>query len=225
MTTTTDPHTLNQQYRMRFENMTNYRLGVWRILCSDYFSSLVRPTDAVLDLGAGWCEFINTIQARQKWAMDLNPDLQRHAGPNVQLISQDCSASWPLPEASLDAVFTSNFFEHLPTKTHLEATLREAYRTLKPGGVLICMGPNIRYLVGAYWDFWDHHVALTDRSLCEVLRLTGFEIERSIARFLPYSMSTGWTPPPIFLRMYLKLPIVWPFWGRQFLVVARRPQA
>jgi SAM-dependent methyltransferase len=125
-----------------------------------------------------------------------------------------------LPDNSLDIVFTSNFFEHLPDKAHLLATLREAHRCLQPGGRLIALGPNIRYLPGAYWDFWDHHVPLSDASLTEVLTNLGFRMERVVPRFLPYTMSDGRRHPLVLLRLYLRLPLAWRLFGRQFLVVA-----
>jgi hypothetical protein len=62
-------------------------------------------------------------------------------------------------------VFTGNLFEHLPGKTHLGHTLRAAFRCLRKGGRLIAMGPNIKFVPGAYWDFYDHHLALTKLSL------------------------------------------------------------
>ena len=43
-------------------------------------------------------------------------------------------------------------------------------------GRLICLGPNIRFLPDVYWDFWDHYLALSDRTLTEGLSLTGYEV-------------------------------------------------
>src|SRR4030095_11669963 len=94
---------------------------------------------------------------------------------------------------------TSNFLEHLPDKDALRRTLQEALRCLKDRGRIICLGPNIRFLHGAYWDFWDHFLPLTDRSMIEILTLTGFTVERVEPRFLPYSLSQGLTPTPCFL--------------------------
>jgi hypothetical protein len=85
------------------------------------------------------------------------------------------------------------------------------------------MGPNIRYLHGAYWDFWDHCLPLSDTSLREVLQLSGFEIEQYWPRFLPYQMSRRRPPPLLFLRVYLWVPIVWPVFGKQFLIFANKP--
>ena len=152
------------------------------------------------DLGCGYGEFSNALRAGKKYAMDLNPDAARHLGANVDFLLQDCSTRWPLADGSLDVVFTSNFFEHLLNKEMLRATIAEIHRCLKPGGRIIAMGPNIRVLPGAYWDFWDHHVALTDRSLCELFTLEGFKIARCHPRFLPYTMAHGSCPPLFFLK-------------------------
>ncbi len=214
---------LEQIYRERFGGAVSYRRQVWRNLIAGFFSRYVPENASVLDLGCGYCEFINLVRAARKFGMDLNPDAARYAAPDVQILAQDCSQPWNLPPASLDIVFTSNFFEHLPTKTHLERTLEHALAALRSGGRLIALGPNLRYVPGAYWDFFDHHLALTDRSLAEVIRKCGFAPERIIPRFLPYTMSDGRRYPPSMVRLYLALPWFWRFFGKQFLIVARKP--
>jgi SAM-dependent methyltransferase len=122
----------------------------------------------------------------------------------------------------LDVVFTSNFFEHLHTKCDLRDTLMQARRCLRPGGRIIALGPNIRYLPGKYWDFCDHYLALTELSLGEVMAETGFTLEEQIPRFLPFTMSRGRQRPVWMLRLYLKLKFAWRLFGKQFLLVARK---
>jgi hypothetical protein len=104
----------------------------------------------------------------------------------------------------------------------LEQTLLEAYKALRPGGRLIAIGPNIKHLPGAYWDFFDHYLPLTELSLIEVLRKCDFEVVFCRDRFLPFTMSDGREYPAWMLRLYLKMPFAWPFFGKQFLVVARK---
>lgn len=214
-------HHLQTAYQARFAGQSNYRRTVWTVLAR-YFQQWVPPQGAVLDLGAGSCEFINNINARAKYAVDLNPDLPSKSNKDIILLQQDCSDPWPLENHSLHAVFTSNFFEHLPNKTTLLNTLSEAYRCMKPGGHLIAIGPNIKYLCGDYWDFYDHYIPLTHLSLAEALRLSGFQIHICRDRFLPYSMSTGRQYPIWTLRAYLMLPFAWRIFGKQFLIVARK---
>ena len=193
-----------------------------RVLIAECFGRFLRPEHAVLDLGCGYGEFINQIQCARRYAMDLNPNAAQRLVPEVQFFQQDCATRWPLPEAALDVVFTSNFFEHLPDKVVLGRTLDEIRRCLKPGGQLIALGPNIKYLAGRYWEFWDHHIPLTENSLAEALTSRGFDISRCIGRFLPYTMAAGPQYPLMLIRLYVRLPIFWRFFGKQFLLIATR---
>jgi SAM-dependent methyltransferase len=212
---------LDAIYRTRFKNQEAYRKQVWGVLIR-HFTRWIPPEGVVLDLGCGYCEFINQVQCKEKFAMDLNPEARKRASPDVTVLEQDCSLPWSIPAASLTTVFSSNFLEHLPTKQHVEETLLHAYRALRPGGRLIAMGPNIKCVPGAYWDFFDHYVALTELSMSEILTKCGFEVEVCLERFLPYSMSQGRTYPIWMLHAYLALSPAWPLFGKQFLLVARK---
>ena len=218
-----DPVELERIYARRFEAETAYRLKIWKTLVNDFFSSYVAPEESVLDLGCGYGQFINNIRAQQKYAMDMNPRARQHLAPDVHFLEQDCSAVWMLSSDTLDVVFTSNFFEHLPNKRALSDTLKEAYRCLRPGGTLIAMGPNIKFLPGLYWDFYDHHLPLSELSLKEALEIVGFRCLRVTSRFLPYTMVNAPRYPSAFLSAYLKVPLLWRVIGRQFLIVATKP--
>jgi SAM-dependent methyltransferase len=217
-----DQTDLSRIYAQRFQANLEYRKKVWRILVADFFSKFIPRDASVLDLGCGYGEFINTVPAAKRLAMDLNPDAPRFLDKDITFLHQDCSLPWPAAAQSLDTVFTSNFFEHLPDKTSLGRTLDQIHQALKPGGRLIAMGPNIRIVPGAYWDFWDHYLPLTERSLGEALENRGFRIFQSYARFLPYTMAGKKPAPPILIRAYLKLPIAWNFLGHQFLIIAEK---
>lgn len=217
-----DAEELSQIYRTRFSGKNDYRLAVWRILIETVFFRWIPPRARILDLGAGQGEFINQVRAGERFAMDLNPDTRNALAPDVIFLEQNCSAPWRLPPGSIDLVFTSNFFEHLPDKATLRRTLAEAFNALRSGGMLIAMGPNIRLVPGEYWDFWDHYIPLSEKSLAELGRLSGFAVERQIAATLPYSMSQGFMPPLWCVRFYCKFPFLWRLLGKQFIVVLRK---
>ena len=218
-----DPRELQAIYERRFkEERVAYRVRLWRTLVASFFQPMIPPGAAVLDLGCGYGEFINHVRCGPRFAMDLNPKAAEHLDPAVKFLFQDCSLRWDLPDQSLDVGFTSNFFEHLPDKLALKLTLLEAARCLKPGGQLIALGPNIKFVQGAYWDFWDHFLSLTELSLSEALDNNGYRVERAVPRFLPYTTINQPAYPMAFVRLYLRLPLLWPWFGRQFLVVARR---
>jgi hypothetical protein len=95
-------------------------------------------------------------------------------------------------------------------------------RCLKPGGRIICLGPNIKYVGNDYWDFYDHYLELSHLSLAEGLKLADFNIISVIPRFLPYTMADGKRPPLLMVQLYLRLPLFWPLIGKQFLVTAEK---
>ena len=211
-------------YAARFAGKSIYRQAVWRQLCG-FFNKWIPRDAAILDLGCGYGEFLNAVECRRKYGIDFNPDALKFACPDATVFLQDSSIEWGVPAGSIDVIFTSNFFEHLPSKQALELTLVQAFRALRCGGRLIAMGPNIRFVPGQYWDYFDHHLPLTDRSLIEVLEKCGFQIDFGRGRFLPYTMSGQRDYPIWMLRVYLALPIAWRVFGKQFLVVASKPQS
>jgi SAM-dependent methyltransferase len=215
-----NPADLSRIYGRRFETNLAYRAAVWKILVKEFFQKMIPASSHILDLGCGYGEFINQVTADRKAAMDLNPDAPKFLDADVRFIHQDCSTEWAVKSQSLDMVFTSNFFEHLPNKASLGRTLDQIGRCLRHGGRLIAMGPNIKHLPGSYWDFWDHYLPLTELSLREALENRSFVVETCIDRFLPYTMA-GKKPLPLpLIALYLRAPFAWKILGRQFLVVA-----
>ena len=217
-----DPDSLSHLYRERFsEGDIEFKEKTWSVLCERVFQPYVRPSDTVLDLGAGRCEFINSIEAAEKIAVDLNPDLASFAR-DARVVQTPSTDLGPIDSDTVDVVFSSNFLEHLPDKASVLQTLAECRRVLRPGGTMIVLMPNIRYLAGKYWDYFDHHTPLTHLSLVEALTLSGFRAERVVPRFLPYTVKQRGVPrSTALLRLYLSLRVVWPIFGRQMLVVAR----
>jgi len=64
---------------------------------------VVKPTDAVLDVGAGDSKFVNDIRAARRYLLDLNFFTPLKA--------------WAVESGSLDVVFSCNLFEQLPIKS------------------------------------------------------------------------------------------------------------
>jgi SAM-dependent methyltransferase len=202
-----------------------WKRSVWRVLCRRVFQQYVPADATVVDLGAGACEFINAITARRRIAVDLNPAVARNAAVGVESHVADASRLSFLPDRCVDVVFSSNFLEHLPSKDHVMSVLREAARVLSSAGRIILMGPNARIVQGSYWDFFDHHVPLTERSLAEALAVVGFAVERVQPRFLPYTSKNALPRVEALVHAFLSLqPLSGWLAGGQFLIVARRAE-
>jgi SAM-dependent methyltransferase len=212
---------LEKLYQKRFpEAELAQKNAIWKVLCEGFFQRHVAATATVVDIGAGYCEFINNIRAARKIAVDLNPDVRRFAAADVQVINAPCTAITQIESSSVDVVFMSNFLEHLPSKAAVLDTFNEAHRILRDGGRIIVLQPNIRFLPGEYWDFFDHHTPLTDRSLVEGLQLAGFTPSVVHPRFLPYTTKSRLPKAAFLVRMYLWFLPLWRLIGKQALVIA-----
>lgn len=179
---------------------------LWRTLCSSYFSRHIRPTDSVLELGAGYCHFINNIQAKERFAVDLWPGVVRCAAAPVKAHVGLASDLGFLPSASIDVVFASNLFEHL-TQEQLAVTLQEVRRTLKPTGSLIIVQPNFRYAYREYFDDYTHVAMYSHVSLADFLQANDFRVVDCQGKFLPLTVKSRFPIHPLLIRLYLWLPI------------------
>jgi SAM-dependent methyltransferase len=213
---------LHDIYRARFGARTEQRRVLWETLVEAYFQQFVGPDDTVLDLAAGYCEFINAISCGTKIAVDLNPTVEEMAGPDVAVHHCPSDQLPPSLDDRVDVVWVSNFFEHLADSAELLRTLAGIHRVLRPGGRLLVLQPNIRLTGPAYWDFVDHSLPITEKSLAEALALTGFAIDLMKVRFLPYTTESRLPISPALIRLYLRLAPAQLLLGKQTFVVARR---
>ena len=203
------------QVRFRFDPE---RAKVWRALCR-YLQRWVDPDGALLDMGAGYGEFSRFIKAREKWALDVNPDLIAHWPENVQPIIQSAKDPLPLNDNALDTVFASNLFEHFTTEDGA-GILCELKRALKPGGRLIAVQPNFRLEPGRYFDDYTHKTAYTDNGFADLLTACGLRVIHREPRFTPLTMQSRWPKAEWMVSLYLALPYR-PLAG-QFMVVAEK---
>ena len=216
---------LSTLYEQRFEQTgLDKRRAVWRVLCDSFFSRFIPADAAVLDIACGYGEFITQVRAGSKAAVDMNPDAPAHLGPDVRFVHTPATDLSAFADNSIDVAFTSNFLEHLRSKEECSQLFEEVRRVLVPGGRFIVMGPNIRFAYREYWDFFDHHLPLSDRAVAEGLAMSGFELERVIDRFLPFTMANKTPTADFLIRAYIALPIAWKVMGKQFLIVARKPE-
>jgi len=199
--------------------------AIWRELCRHFFQRYVGRDEVVLDLGPGLGEFLRHIECARRIAVDIErlSGRQLPAGTEEVDASSDQLSSRVAPD-SVDVVFCSNFFEHLPDTKAFLATLAEIRTVLRPGGRLLVLQPNIRLIGGAYWDFVDHHLPLTDRTLVEACESIGFTIREIIPRFLPYTTRSALPQAPWLVRLYLRVRPVWYLLGGQTWLVAQKPR-
>jgi len=219
----------NQIYNSRFsDSQEQTRETTWKLLCRDFFSKYISASDTVVDLGAGDGKFIRYIEAGRKIAVDLSPHVKELESDSIEVYQTAATNLHNTLDEVADVVFMSNFLEHMPNKKIVLDVLESCYKVLKPGGKVIILQPNIRYVGSDYWDYIDHHIALNEKSLVEALEISSFKIEHLINRFLPYTARSkcgSWASgknTEFFVSLYLRFPILWRFFGAQTFVVASK---
>lgn len=194
------------------------RQAVWVHIC-EYLGRWIAKDADVLELGAGWCDFSNIIDARSVTAMDIDSVVERAAADHVSAVVGDCTDLSRFADASFDVVFASNLLEHLERPV-TDELLAEAFRVLRPGGRLMLLQPNFRLNPGGYFDDFTHVAIFTDQSLSDYLTASGWKVTDVFARFLPLTMKSKGSKLTFLVPWYLRSPIK-PFAG-QMLVVAER---
>ncbi len=181
------------------------------------------PAGPVLDVACDRGYFITNISRAERWATDLR-DVAGDLPTGIRFIQgSGLELGGLVPTAYFAGVFMSNYLEHLSSSDDVVEQLRVAHAVLRPGGRLVILQPNIRLVGGAYWDFIDHHVALTEHSLVEAAELAGLRTIQVRARFLPYSTKSRLPQHPALVRAYLAFSPAWRLLGKQTLYVGQRP--
>jgi len=210
---------LDSLYRERFDERAERRKDAnWREICA-YLQRYVPINGSVLDVGCDRGYFIRHIQARERWATDMRD--MRAALPSEITFVQAQGERLELGR-TFDRIFMSNLLEHLPGSDAVIALLARCSELLAANGQVIVLQPNIRLIGPSYWDFIDHRVALTERSLAEAAQQAGLRTLKIITRFLPYTTKSRMPTHPLLVRAYLAFPPAWRLLGKQTLYIAGR---
>jgi SAM-dependent methyltransferase len=208
-------------YEYRFRDVDqDARAAVWEPIARFLYEQLDRPAK-VLDPAAGRCEFLNALPSEERWGVDMADYEEAHARSDTHMVIANVMDA-ELPQSHFDAVFVSNFLEHLPSPEAVYSFLAKMRDCLRPGGKIAVMGPNIRYCADEYWDCADHELGLTHVAIEEHLYTAGLQPLRTYPRFLPYSFRGILPPSPRLTAAYLRTRPAWRFLGKQFLVTAER---
>jgi SAM-dependent methyltransferase len=181
------------------------RRGVWREIVR-YVQRDVPRVDAMIELGAGYGDFINQFPARRRIAFDLNPEMRRFVDERVELRVEDCVPLAGIDDGSIDFVFASNFLEHLGAD-EVERLLSSVARVLRPGGRIVLLQPNHARCADHYFDDPTHKTIFDHRNIVPTLSRHGLSIVRIEPGLLPFSMKSLAPKWPILVRLYLSSPV------------------
>ncbi len=208
-----------ESYEKTRFNFSRHRKIVWEEIAR-YLQKDIPQNSIILDLGSGYCDFINSISGAKKYALDKYIDPEDYALEKVIKLFGDVRLmNKKIKNESLDVVFASNFLEHLNEK-NLEEYMTAIQKKLKKNGLFIIIQPNYRFCYKNYFDDYTHVREWSDISLKDYLKTMGFSILKCEAKFLPFSMKSKFPKNRVLVRMYLRSPVR-PFAG-QMLVIAKK---
>jgi SAM-dependent methyltransferase len=145
----------------------------------------------VLDYGCGLGFLLERLLRRgvQAAGLEFSPESaerarQRCAGqPGFGGVTLADAVPSPLPASSVDGLFLVEVLEHLPDR-HLDATLADVRRLLRPGGWLVASTPHAEDIesaktvcpdCGSVFHPWQHVRSFTAGALGQLLAGHGFE--------------------------------------------------
>jgi ubiquinone/menaquinone biosynthesis C-methylase UbiE len=178
------------------------RSRVWKAI-TEYLQKYVdEQNDHILDLGSGYCDFINNIQAPVRYAVDINPTGRQYCAEGVTFFNKSVDSLRELPDDFLDVLFASNLLEHLDD-AELQRALVQFNRILKAGARVILIQPNYRYAYKEYFDDFTHKKVFTHTSLRDFFEANGFKSIAVVPKFLPFSLKSRLPKSYFLTKIYL----------------------
>ncbi|MDH3514712.1 MAG: class I SAM-dependent methyltransferase [Gammaproteobacteria bacterium] len=215
----------DQYFRVRFP-YDDRRDLVWREVCRYLQNRYIPENSRIVDLGAGYCNFINNVNGRERHAVDVFTELDRFAAEGVSTHIETCTELKFAHDDSFDVAFASNLFEHL-TRQELTDTCRALKAKLCDGGKLILLQPNFKYCYRTYFDDYTHIQLFTHLGLADLIEVMGFGIYEVFPRFLPMNMKStlrlGLPRLDLLTRLYLHSPFK-PLAGQMLIVAENRKE-
>jgi len=159
-------------------------------------------------------------KCKNRFAIDVNPDVEHYASKGVKVIVDNIgNLSRHFDKETVSLFFMSNFLEHI-SKDAISRLLKTAYSLLEKGGEVWILTPNIRYVGGKYWDFYDHITPITEKALIEEAQVIGYQVKKCISKFLPYTTKSRLPQASWIVKLYLRLmPVSGKIFGEQSLLI------
>lgn len=173
-----------------------------------YLRHCIQPGQRILEIGAGIGNLTKQFIPREFYvASDIDPYaidyLKTYALGKPYLdackIDADATEDFSLLRGKFDTVLMVNVLEHVRDEN---ATLKNAYEVLRPGGKIVILVPQFPALYGSLDHVVGHRERYTRQKLHDDLARAGFEIE-TIFDFNRFSVPSWFVHARIFKRKQL----------------------
>ena len=138
-----------------------------------------------LEPGCGRGEHLNHFKGLglEVYGLDISPEAAK-LSPNLNISTFDLeSGKMPFEDNYFDVIYSKSFLEHIRIP---EVFLKEAFRVLKPGGVIISLVPDWESQYQKFYDDYTHVSPFTSFGLNDIQLAVGFtDVEVYKLRQLP----------------------------------------
>lgn len=166
----TEKNYIDVVYESSKKPFTTYPEKLIKFLVKKYN---LKKNSKILEMGCGRGEFLNefTKLGMNGFGIDLS-NFAKNYCENAEIKVLDISKE-PIPysDNSFDIVFSKSFIEHF---YYPEEIFKEAYRILKPSGILINLTPEWKYIYRSFYDDYTHRTPFTKKSLEDIHHVAGF---------------------------------------------------
>lgn len=144
----------------------------------------MKPGMKILEPGCGRGEFLRVFKSLGMEAVGLDrseetKELLAEDSIELEMCDVESDTGLPFPDDSFDVIYNKSFMEHL---RYPDVFLNEAFRVLKPGGMILCLIPDWESNYKTYFDDFTHRTPFTKPSLEDIYKICDFE-KISVTKF------------------------------------------
>ncbi|MDB4037929.1 class I SAM-dependent methyltransferase [Candidatus Thioglobus sp.] len=135
----------------------------------------MRKGQSLLEPGTGMGEHLRIFKelGLKVTGLDISPKAKTNSPDlHIDILNAENVEHWPYPDNSFDIVYSKSFIEHL---SQPEKYFAEAYRVLKPEGLLLTLTPDWESQFKKFYDDPTHIRPFTIVSLRDIQAMSGFK--------------------------------------------------
>jgi len=134
----------------------------------------IKKDKKILELGCGRGDFLNEFDlfGLHAYGVDIS-DYCKKFFPNLKFKNVDLEKEkLPFDDNFFDIIYSKSIIEHF---YYPDKVFNEAYRVLKPGGIIITLTPEWKYIYKSFYEDFTHRTPFTNVSLRDIHEMSGFK--------------------------------------------------
>ena len=162
---------LETMYNDTLKPITNYPSKFIKYLIKRFN---LKKNQKILEIGCGRGEFLSEFyqSGLDAYGVDIS-DYIKNFFPKLKFLKTDLeNERLPFDDNLFDIIYSKSLIEHF---YYPEKIFKEAYRVLKPGGIIITLTPEWKYIYKTFYNDYTHRVPFTKKSLRDIHNTHNFK--------------------------------------------------